>query len=196
MRSCITVFCVWAAACGGSRSAVRATPAVEVDTELIEACTPEWQEPPPAVCEPSDDGDGWKVPAGQALLQVITIVDDRGWENLGPNMLGAIVQLLDPVIQEGKDTPCALQVARWYRGRAHLALGHDRQAFLDFASVVRAGPGHPYYDEVEGALDLMAPRLPASVVQLCAANYLHGGAPVMPGRDEHWKPYTEDDPAP
>lgn len=181
---------VLAAACGGSLQASRQASSVEFDPELFEACTPEWSTPPPAVCERSDDGDGWKIPAGQALRQVITIVDDRGWDGLSPNMLHAVIQLLDPVIQDDKDPPCAVQVARWYRGRAHLALGQDREAFLDFASIVRDGPGHPYYDEVGKALDLLAPRLPKSLVHLCDANYLHEDAPPsVPGKDSHWVPY-------
>lgn len=183
------LFAAIAAACGGSRQDSRRSSPVEFDPELFEACTPEWQEPPPAVCERDDDGDGWKIPAGRELQQVITIIDDRGWGDLSRSMLEAVVQLLDPVIQYDKDPPCAVQVARWYRGRAHLALGHDREAFLDFASIVRDGPGHPYYAEVGQVLELMAPRLPKSLVQLCAANYLAPEPSGVRGKDPHWVPY-------
>jgi hypothetical protein len=160
------------AACAASKPAAKAAEAPDRDAEeLAAACTPDWNVPPPAVCTATEDGN-WQVESVPRLSQAVAMIGDRGWEAAGPSMLQAVVDLLDPVIREGTASECALQVAHWYRGRAHLALGRLREAFLDFASVVRAGPGHPFYDEVGQALEILAPSLPQSVRISCAANYL------------------------
>lgn len=166
------------AACAASKPVPAAAQAPDPEVEeMTAACTPDWGVPPPSVCEATEEGN-WRFTGGPQISQVVAMIDDRTWEAAGPSMLGVVIQLLDPVLRDGTDTPCALQVAHWYRGRAHLALGHLREAFYDFASIVRAGPGHPYYDEVGQALALLAPSLPQQVLMACGANYM--GPDVKP----------------
>lgn len=165
-------------ACAASKPARVGSP-VAADDELLGACVPERPEPEPRHCVLEDDGT-WKTstPPTNVLIQGRTLLNEGMPKP-------AVVTLTHALKVEDA---CGRQFARWLRAEASFELGDARAAFLDYASVIRDGPEHPFYKEVWPRIEALKPHIPEQAYITCAAVYVAPEA-TPTGRDPHWVPY-------
>lgn len=209
MKIALSFACITLVACGGSRPA-KGPARIGYDPELFELCVTDSDsaEDAPA-CAREDDGTGrmtWKFPlAATPEFKRVRGLREKGHD--GPQIVSLYRNLIRrPVSYRcgGNEEACAkmrrevaceaeiarTELVRMAAGRPELA----ETAFREVAVIVRRGPSHYRYEDVPGYLRRLRPFLPQGATEVCLAHYR---APVpATGRDPHWKPYTEDDPAP
>lgn len=147
-------------ACGGRQSPAPA-PSETFDPELLEACIAD-EGAAPRHCAREDDGT-WKTvqPPTNLLLQGRQALEGGHYE-------AAIYTLSQAYLKEDE---CGKQYAREQRGEAYFRLGKFREAFVDFASIVRDGPENPFYESVGKWLDALAPHVDSGAMHVCRASY-------------------------
>lgn len=172
MRSFFITVCLLAA-CGGTKKTVTAGHAADTreDPELIGACVPEWQVPPPSACERDEEGK-WLLPdhdpTYRIVAQVLTL--EKEWPD-SRSMDAAIVKLMTRAIEGDKASECGRQVCRWHRALALHRLGRWTEAFKDFGSVVKDGPNSPYYADVGAWIATLEPHVPRDAYITCLSAY-------------------------
>jgi tetratricopeptide (TPR) repeat protein len=185
MRSLLLVAFILAA-CGGRQ--VPADPsAKEFDPELFEACSSE-DGFAPRYCVQDAEGV-WTTarPPSNLFLQGKSMLEGGQYE-------AAVMTFTRAMPQEDE---CGKQYATYLRGEANFRLGRYKESFIDFASVVRDGPENPFYGQVGAWLKALEPHVERGAMMTCIAMYDPPVVdPAVKGKDEHWKSYTEDDPAP
>jgi tetratricopeptide (TPR) repeat protein len=158
MRSfiCLTILL---AACAGAKP--KAEPAKEFDPELAEACLIE-DGFAPRHCVKGDDGT-WTTatPPSNILLQGRKALEAGHYE-------AAVHTLTQAMFQEDA---CGKQFAVEQRGEAYFRLGRYKEAFQDFATIVRDGPENPFYATVGKWLDALAPHVDSGAMHVCRASY-------------------------
>jgi hypothetical protein len=174
MRSLIiVVLCV---ACTASRPTVQSELAPLPDTlpddpELLAACQPDWQKPPPSACQEDPTTKATIMrnddPAFGKITQIIGY--DKDESKVTPGTATAIINLATLVIDDASSSACSSQISRFHRGMAHHLLGHWRDAFLDFGAVIKAGPNSPFYKFMGGWIETLAPRLSHQTYIVCTS---------------------------
>lgn len=158
MRSfiCLTTLL---AACGGSQT--RPQPAKEFDPELSEACLVE-DGFAPRYCRKEEDGT-WKtaIPPTNLLLQGRAALENGQYE-------AAVYTLTHALL---KEDDCGKQFALEQRGEAYFRLGRYKEAFQDFAVIVREGPENPFYGTVGAWLKALEPHVDSGAMHVCWASY-------------------------
>jgi len=158
MRSfiCLTTLL---AACGSAQT--RPEPAKEFDPELSEACLAE-DGFAPRYCAKGDDGT-WKtaIPPTNLLLQGRKALENGQYEAAAYTLTKALL----------KEDDCGKQFALQQRGEAYVRLGRYKEAFKDFASIVRDGPENPFYASVGAWLKALAPHVDSGALSVCWASY-------------------------
>ena len=159
MRSllCLTML----AACGGGAHVRSAESAKEFDPEMSDLCVAE-DGPAPRYCTQEEDGT-WKTatPPSNLLLQGRKALEQGHYE--------AAVYTLTQALH--KEDACGKQFAVEQRGEANYRLGRYKEAFKDFASIVRDGPENPFYAKVGEWLDALAPHVDSGAMHVCRASY-------------------------
>ncbi|HJV33360.1 MAG TPA: hypothetical protein VJ694_05020 [Patescibacteria group bacterium] len=165
------------AACGGSRApgALENRAAIGSDPELASACVPEWSTPPD-FC-PKDEAGLWILPEDDPTNPMVTQVMELERLYHSPSMDRTIVKQMTRVIEGGKASECGKRVCRWHRALALHRLERWREAFLDFASVVKDGPNNPYYDVAGEWLKTLEPYVPRDAYITCLSAYDQASIP-------------------
>jgi len=161
MRTTILAILGVLVGCAGNHPAVRPE-ANEYDPELYEACRLD-DAFLPRFCVRADSGEWQPVRPPSSLLLQGRKLFQGGLYEPAADTLDAIVR------SDGLEDECGRQFARWLRGQALYELGRYREAFMDFAAVVRDGPENPFYGEVTVWFEKLRDRIPAEAITLCLA---------------------------
>lgn len=196
-----------AVGCGGAEKQRKAESQTAYDPELAELCLTE-DAPVERSCNRKVSDLGavrWSFPMGSSdeFKRVKKIFDDNPKEPQLIRLLDNLIRQVDRFKCGGtacdrlwQNTVCEAQMARVIRAKAHLEQGNPTESFRDLSHVVRAGPSHPFYEEIPDFFtELEKDGFSKPMLTVCISRYEWPEAHVVKGR-ENWKPYTKDDPAP
>lgn len=157
-----------AASCGGSqRESKRVVP---YDPELLGLCDQTSRTAVERVCEREKDTNGKKLWSRIAhpskMMEMFLKVKEQ--DSFASRILA------DNLVFRGENSDernlsCEGQVARYERGISFLHDGLYREAFEDFAFIVKSGPKHYKYEEMKVVLKKLRPLMAAGTVSTCLA---------------------------
>jgi len=210
MRTLYVICLAFVFSCGGTSKPTK-TVKVEYDPDLFEACIVEEAQAAEPSCVREVDDLGrvtWKYPMGKTsdFERFTQILREPGGMEAGISLASGLISKNGHYACRGDEkgcekvrteVACEAEAARFARAGLLIELGRPKDAFLDAAAIVRAGPAHYRYDDVPELLKRLKPSLPSGTVDTCITQFDYRAYGVEDrGTGPHGRPYTKDDPAP
>jgi hypothetical protein len=154
--------------CGGrNRGTERVVP---YDPELLELCDQTARSATELVCVHENDAQGKKIWSSivspSRMMEMFLVVNAQD-SNAGRTLASNLVFRGENSNEKGLS--CEGQIARYERGVSYFDDGLYREAFLDFAFIVKSGPHHFKYEEMKVVLKKLRPIMAAGTVSTCLA---------------------------